>query len=117
MREIIKDTIDYFDEYPVRASFWVAIILALPIFVICIIDGGNIGGCIIYSFLSAVFVIYPIILCIINIISVFTTDKKWNLRIFEWLGIVWGGLYTIIYMSLGFYTTTDWWEAVYGKCL
>jgi hypothetical protein len=65
------------------------------------------------SIFIALFLVCPIVLSVINIVSVFTTDTKWNLKIFEWIGIVLGGLYTILYMGIMDVTSEDWWKVIY----
>jgi hypothetical protein len=119
MRENLKKLID---KYPVFGPVFISVLASILIsfvleFFACLagaviernLDVNVFGG----TFIITVFLGYPLVLFVINIVSVFTTATKWNLKIFEWIGIVLGGLYTILCMGLTGVTSEDWWKAIY----
>jgi hypothetical protein len=109
MEEKFKKFMDFCGEYPVFTSVWISLILALPMIIFGVYINCNIGETMLITLLVAMYITYPIVLSVINIVSVFTTDTKWNLKIFEWIGIVLGGLYSVIYMeTIG----EGWWGTV-----
>ncbi|MFW2488744.1 DUF6688 domain-containing protein [Clostridium chromiireducens] len=110
-----------FKNHPILYSLLLSTIISIIVGVIFLGDNwkhpGDIIGCIFFSMLAGNFMIYPFLLTIINIVTLFwrSENQEWikNIRIFEYMAMIFGFIYSgigLVFLDIQF--QSDWWKVL-----